>query len=56
MSVMGEKELKEVVLSLRVEESLRDELRALADKAERPFSDEHRRALRLYVLSQRDAT
>ena len=37
-----DKELKQVVLSLRVEESLRDEIQALADEAERNFSDEHR--------------
>lgn len=47
---------KSVQISASVEEDLRDDLAALAKEAERSFSAEIRRALRLYVLSQRGAT
>ena len=41
-------------ISLRVEPSLRDDIKRLAAKHDRKFADECRRALRLYVLSFND--
>jgi len=38
-------------ISIRLEPSLRDDLRRLASEHDRKFADECRRALRLYVLS-----
>jgi len=49
---MAETKALEVVISTRVEASLRDDLQALADQAERRFADEVRRALRWYVLAE----
>jgi len=43
-------EIKEVTISARIEESLRDDLQRLAAENERSFSGEIRRALRLYVM------
>jgi hypothetical protein len=46
-------EFKDVTIAARVEHSLRDELQQLADENGRKFSDEVRRALRLYVLEMK---
>jgi predicted transcriptional regulator len=46
-------DVKEVLLSVRVEEELRDDLKALAEANDRNFSAELRRALRLYVLAEK---
>lgn len=40
---------KEVTITIRVEESLRDDLQRIAKECERTFSSEARRALRHYV-------
>jgi len=44
--------MKEVTISARIEERLRDELRKLAHQNDRTFSQEVRRALRLHVLDE----
>ncbi len=46
-------EFKDTVITARVETSLRDDLQALADESGRRFSDEVRRALRLYVIDMK---
>lgn len=42
---------KEVTITIRVEESLRDSFKAIAAESERSFSAEVRRALRLYAIN-----
>jgi predicted transcriptional regulator len=42
----------EVTVSARVERRLRDDLQQVADRNERSFSAELRRALRLHVLAE----
>jgi hypothetical protein len=50
---MKSPELRDVPISALVEQSLRDEIAELAQVNERSFSAEVRRALRLYVLSEK---
>jgi hypothetical protein len=50
---MAERELQDVPISAMLEKSLRDEIAELAKLNERSFSAEVRRALRLYVLSEK---
>jgi predicted transcriptional regulator len=45
--------MREVLVSARIEEDLREELKKLAKENERSFSAEMRRALRIYVLSEK---
>lgn len=42
-----------VPLSTRVEPSLRDDLKIIAERNDRKFADEVRRALRLHVLAEK---
>jgi hypothetical protein len=52
---MTDQELKDVPISAMIEQSLRDDIARLAQEADRTFSAEVRRALRLYVLQQEGA-
>lgn len=42
---------KEVTITIRLEESLRDSFKAIASETDRSFSAEVRRALRLYAIN-----
>lgn len=42
----------DVIITVRIETALRDDLAALAARAEREFAQEVRRGLRRYVLSE----
>lgn len=48
---MTSHELRDVPISAMIEQSLRDDIAALAKAGERSFSAEVRRALRQYVLA-----
>jgi len=43
--------MKEVQISTRIEESLRDDLQKMAERGDRTFSQEVRKALRLHVIN-----
>lgn len=45
----------QIQISAQIEQSLRDELAELAKEGERSFAAEVRRALRMWVLSQKKA-